>query len=79
MSRLTRHPPWPAVPVAVTLALVAVSAALAQQGSPLTTERGQPRTYLDVFDETNLPTWWAATVLGGAALACGWSPPSPSA
>ena len=59
------------MPVAVTLALVAVSAALAQQGSPLTTERGQLRTYLDVFDETNLPTWWAATVLGGAALACG--------
>lgn len=59
------------MPVAVTLALVAVSAGLAQQGSPLTTERGQLRTYLDVLDETNLPTWWAATVLGGAALACG--------
>ena len=59
------------MPVAVTLALVAVSAALAQQGSPLTTERGQLRTYLDVLDETNLPTWWAATVLGGAALAYG--------
>ena len=60
------------MPVAVTLVLVAVSAGLAaRQGSPLTTDRGQLRTYLDVFDETNLPTWWAASVLVAAALACG--------
>lgn len=71
MSWPTRRLPWPAVPVAVTLVLVLASAVGARQGSPLTTERGQLRTYLDVFDETNLPTWWAATVLVAAALACG--------
>jgi hypothetical protein len=70
--RVTRRLPWPVVPVVVTLVLVAVSAVLAaRQGSPLTTERGQLRTYLDVFDETNLPTWWAASLLVVAALACG--------
>jgi hypothetical protein len=71
VAPITRRLPWPAVPVAVTLVLVAASAVLARQGSPLTTERGQLRTYLDVFDETNLPTWWASSVLVSAALACG--------
>ncbi|WP_141243119.1 hypothetical protein [Geodermatophilus obscurus] len=71
MSRVPRRRPWSAVPVAVTLLLVGASALLAREGSPLTTERGQLRTYLDVFDETNLPTWWAASVLVAAALACG--------
>jgi hypothetical protein len=36
---------------------------------PLTTERGEIRMYLAVFEEGNLPTWWSTGLLVMTALA----------
>ncbi|WP_156753433.1 hypothetical protein [Actinokineospora pegani] len=36
---------------------------------PLTTGRGEIRLYLDVLEESNLPTWWSTALLVGTALA----------
>ncbi|TCP57093.1 hypothetical protein EV191_1011045 [Tamaricihabitans halophyticus] len=35
---------------------------------PLTTERGEIRRYVDVFEEANLPTWWSTGLLVLATL-----------
>lgn len=52
--------------VALNVASMAVPALI---DHPLTTQRGEVRLYLDVFEEGNLPTWWSSALLVTAALA----------
>lgn len=54
------------VSVALSVASMAVPALI---DHPLTTERGEIRLYLAVFEEGNLPTWWSTGLLVVAAVA----------
>lgn len=56
--------------LAVSAALSVLSMAVpALIDHPLTTERGEIRRYVDVFEEGNLPTWWSTGLLVMTALA----------
>lgn len=59
---------WVAFGATVTLS-VASMAVPAVIHHPLTRDRGELRLYLDVGEESNLPTWWSTALLVTATLA----------
>lgn len=63
-----RRVAWVLLGVSVVLSLLSMGVP-ALIDHPLTTERGEIRMYLAVFEEGNLPTWWSTGLLVTTALA----------